>query len=143
MAKIEVRLVQPDYGFEATDESGKAIRMDNSLAGGGRGFGVSPMQSLLIALGGCSGIDVVSILSKQRQPFTSVRISIEGEREHGRTPDVWERVHVVFHIGGAVDKAKAEQAASLSIEKYCSVAETLRRAGCRITWEVRPEQADI
>ena len=139
MPKIEVSLVQPDYGFEATDAAGITMTMDNSLAGGGQGYGVSPMQSMLMALGGCSGIDIVSILNKQRQPFTSLRLSVEGERENDKIPALWEKVHVIFHIGGAVDQSKAEYAAQLSIEKYCSVAETLRRAGCSITWEVLTE----
>jgi len=139
MVKIEVALVRPDYGFEATDEAGKVMTMDNSLAGGGQGYGVSPMQSMLMALGGCSGIDIVSILNKQRQPFTSLRLSVEGEREKDKIPALWEKVHVVFRIGGTVEQAKAEYAAQLSIEKYCSVAETLRRAGCKITWEVLVE----
>jgi putative redox protein len=140
MAKIEIALTRHVYGFEATDEAGAAIRMDNGLAGGGQGFGVSPMQSMLMALGGCSGIDIVSILTKQRQAFTSLRMSIEGEREHGKQPALWKRAHVVFRVGGDVDPAKAEHAARLSIEKYCSVAETLRRAGCSITWEVHVTQ---
>ena len=136
MPKIEVRLAENDYGFEAVDEAGLSIRMDNSSSGGGAGFGVSPMQSMLMALGGCSGIDIVSILQKQRQPYTSIRLIIEGEREQDKVPALWERVHVRFEIGGAVDAAKAEYAARLSIEKYCSVAETLRRAGCSISWEL-------
>jgi putative redox protein len=140
MAKIEVRLVQRQYGFEATDEAGKTMTMDNSVAGGGGGYGVSPMQSMLMALGGCSGIDIVSILNKQRQPFTSVVLSIEGEREKDKVPALWEKMHVSFQIGGPVERSKAEYAAQLSIEKYCSVAETLRRAGCLITWDVRMEE---
>lgn len=137
MAKIEVSLTQPDYGFTATDEAGKSFTMDNSASGGGQGYGVSPMQSMLAALGGCSGIDIVSILGKQRQAFSSLRLTVEGEREEDKVPALWERVHVIFHLTGKVDAAKAEHAAKLSIEKYCSVAETLRRAGCSITWEVR------
>jgi putative redox protein len=96
------------------------------------------MQSLLMALGGCSGIDVVSILNKQRQAFTTLQIRVSGEREQGRPPALWKQAHMQFFIPG-VDLAKAEHAAKLSIEKYCSVAETLRRAGCVITWEVIAE----
>ena len=136
MPIIKVTRTQPDYAFEATDEAGISIRMDNSLAGGGQGYGVSPMQSLLMALGGCSGIDVVSILQKQRQSMQALIIQIDGEREQGKEPALWEKVHMHFMIGGEVDATKAEHAARLSIEKYCSVAETLRRAGCIITWDV-------
>jgi len=136
MAKIEVKLVQVEYGFVASDESGKSIQMDNSEEGGGKGFGVRPMQNLLMALGGCSGIDIVSILKKQRQAMAGLEIHIEGEREKGKTPALWETVHMKFIIKGDVSQEKAEMAARLSVDKYCSVAETLRRAGCDISWEV-------
>lgn len=136
MPKIEVVRTEASYGFTATDENGLSIRMDNSAAGGGTGYGVSPMQDLLMALGGCSGIDIVSILEKQRQPMTSLSLTIEGSREQDKVPALWEKVHVRFKIGGAVSRDRAEHAARLSIEKYCSVAETLRRAGCGITWDV-------
>lgn len=136
MPRIEVTRTGGSYGFTATDENGLSVRMDNSLAGGGTGYGVSPMQDLLMALGGCSGIDIVSILEKQRQPMTTLSLIIDGTRELDKVPALWETVHVRFKIGGAVSRDRAEHAARLSIEKYCSVAETLRRAGCTITWDV-------
>lgn len=135
MAHIEITLVKPEYGFEARDESGMTINMDNSPEGGGQGFGVRPMQNVLMALGGCSAIDIVSILKKQRQSMTSLQIFIDGQREQDKVPALWEKVHLVFRIGGQVDLEKAKSAARLSVEKYCSVAETLRRAGCVITWD--------
>jgi putative redox protein len=137
MPIVTITRAHPDYAFEATDEAGISIRMDNSLSGGGQGYGVSPMQSLLMALGGCSGIDVVSILKKQRQDLETLTIRIQGVREQGKEPALWKQAHMEFFITGVVEMAKAEHAAKLSIEKYCSVAETLRRAGCVITWEVR------
>jgi len=136
MAKIAVKLVQAEYGFVASDESGKSIQMDNSEESGGKGFGVRPMQNLLMALGGCSGIDIVSILKKQRQGMEGLEIHIEGEREKDKTPALWKTVHMKFLITGSVSQDKAEMAARLSVDKYCSVAETLRRAGCDITWEL-------
>lgn len=94
------------------------------------------MQLLLMALGSCSGIDIVSILKKQRQHIEAFTMQVSGEREPGVEPSLWKTVHVVFEIKGEVDKGKAERACQLSIDKYCSVAETLRRAGATITWEV-------
>src|ERR1043165_5228092 len=130
MPTVIITLTSPDYGFQAKDEADITIRMDNSLAGGGHGYGVSPMQSLLMALGACSGIDVVSILKKQRQEFGDLSIRIDGEREHNKEPALWKQVHMHFYLSGSVELAKAEHAVKLSIDKYCSVAETLRRAGC-------------
>ncbi|MBS1614489.1 MAG: OsmC family protein [Bacteroidetes bacterium] len=138
MPVVTVQWVKPEYCFEARDEAGLTMHMDSSAGHGGQGFGVSPMQSLLMALGGCSGIDIISILTKQRQSLSGLRIRVRGEREKEVTPALWKLVHVEFFIPG-IEKSKAEFAAKLSIDKYCSVAETLRRAGCVITWELVQE----
>lgn len=137
MITIDVNLTQPEFGFTATDEAGKSITMDTSPDDGGKGYGVRPMQALLMGLGGCSGIDVVSILKKKKQTITSFRMEISGEREKDKIPALWEKVHVVFHLAGEITEEHAQHAVSLSIDKYCSVAETLRRAGCAITWELK------
>ncbi|MDR3678687.1 MAG: OsmC family protein [Flavipsychrobacter sp.] len=137
MITIDVNLTQPEFGFTAVDEAGKTITMDTSPADGGKAYGVRPMQALLMGLGGCSGIDVVSILKKKRQTLTSFKMAINGEREQGKVPSLWEKVHVVFYLSGDVGEEQAQHAVALSIDKYCSVAETLRRAGCTITWEVK------
>lgn len=133
---VTISRVSGDFGFEAVDSTGSRITMDTSDDHGGTNFGVRPMQNLLISLGGCSGIDVVSILKKQRQEFTTLQIEVAGEREHGALPALWVTAHMSFRFEGPLDGLKAVHAAKLSVEKYCSVAETLRRAGCAITWEV-------
>jgi putative redox protein len=79
---------------------------------------------------------VVSILKKQRQPLSDLLIKVDGERQKGVEPALWEKVHLLFQISGDVEPGKAARAVQLSIEKYCSVAETLRRAGAVISWEV-------
>jgi putative redox protein len=137
MARIRLHRQSGDYGFEATDEKGYTVRIDTSPETGGKDFGARPMQLLLMGLGGCSGIDIVSILNKQRQTVEGFEMTIEGEREKGKEPTLWETVHVIFHLRGDIDPDKAKKACELSMEKYCSVAATLRRAGGKITWEVR------
>ena len=67
MPTIQLSRTHGDFGFEATDESGHSIKMDSSPESGGLNYGVRPMQTLLMGLGGCSAIDVISILKKQRQ----------------------------------------------------------------------------
>lgn len=136
MVTVTITRTQPDYGFEATDQAGQVIKMDTSPDGGGQDYGVRPMQALLMALGGCSGIDIVSILKKQRQPLRELSIRISGEREQDKIPALWKTVHMQFILSGP-DADKAQHAAKLSVEKYCSVAETLRLAGCTITWDVQ------
>ena len=110
--------------------------MDTSDETGGINFGVRPMQTLLVGLGGCSGIDIVSILKKQRLTVEGFSMNIRGEREKGKEPSLWESVHIDFTLKGNIEPEKAERACALSINKYCSVAETLRRAGTKITWSV-------
>jgi putative redox protein len=78
----------------------------------------------------------VSILKKQRLTIDALFIKIDGEREKGKEPSLWETIHINFELKGNMDKEKAERACALSINKYCSVAETLRRSGTKITWEV-------
>jgi putative redox protein len=92
---------------------------------------------LLMGLGGCSGIDVVSILKKQRQEIEHFSMHIEAEREAGKEPSLWKTAKIVFTLGGKIDPDKANRAVQLSMDKYCSVAETLRRSGTEISWEVR------
>lgn len=136
MISIEINRVSGDYGFEAKDASGHVVRMDTSAETGGANFGVRPMQMLLMGLGGCSGIDIVSILKKQRQELVDFKTTIEGVRQAGVEPSLWQNVNIKFELTGNIDKEKAERAVALSMDKYCSVAETLRQAGCNLTWEV-------
>ncbi|MEP6467875.1 MAG: OsmC family protein [Parafilimonas sp.] len=141
MNTVELVRVHGEYGFEVTDAYGQFVRIDNSPDQGGDNFGVRPMQLLLISLAGCSGMDVLSILKKQKQTVTDYKTIVRGEREHGVEPSVWKFIDVEFIIYGEVDEAKAHRAADLSITKYCSVAETLRRAGAEIKWSVKVEKS--
>ena len=137
MIHIEVNRVHGDYGFEAKDDYGHAVRLDTSPETGGNNFGVRPMQMLLMGLGGCSGIDVISILKKQRQTVESFKMSIDGAREQGVDPSLWKNVSILLELKGNIDPEKAKRACELSIEKYCSVAATLKAAGCDIKWQVK------
>ncbi|MDO6431812.1 OsmC family protein [Flavitalea sp. BT771] len=142
MIHIEVNRVNGDYGFEAKDAAGHIARMDTSPETGGENFGIRPMQMLLMGLGGCSGIDIVSILKKQRQPVEGFRMLIDGEREAGKEPSLWTNIHIIFELKGDVDPDKAYKACALSIDKYCSVAATLKAANASITWEVKVAPSD-
>ena len=123
--------------MEATDEGGHKVLMDSSLENGGKNNGVRPMQMVIMGLGGCSAIDVLMILKKQRQEVTDLRIEIDGEREKGKEPSLWESAHLIFHLTGKIDADKAARAVELSMNKYCSVAETLRQGNTKLTWEVK------
>jgi putative redox protein len=143
MALLQAKLTHPDYGLTITDAKGHTMKMDIPADQGGHGEGLRPMQTVLAALCGCSAVDVVSILKKQRQPLSDLLIKVDGERQKGVEPALWEKVHLLFQISGDVDPSKAARAVQLSIEKYCSVAETLRRAGAVISWEVMVNETNV
>jgi putative redox protein len=94
------------------------------------------MQTLLAALAGCSSVDIISILKKQRQDLTNLKIEVDGNREEGKEPSLWKQVEVKFLLEGNIEETKAKRAVDLSLEKYCSVAETLRKAGAVIEYEI-------
>ncbi|HEU5169345.1 MAG TPA: OsmC family protein [Gemmatimonadales bacterium] len=110
--------------FVAETGSGGRVPIDGSPTAGGRGLGARPMEVLLSALGGCAGIDVLSILGKQRQPVTELTITVEGDRSDGE-PAVFTRIHVHFALGGPTDERAVARAVELSMTKYCSVARML------------------
>ena len=136
MAKVEVTRMNNLFGFDAKDANGHTVKIDTSPETGGVNYGVRPMQLLLMGLGGCSGIDILSILKKQRQEVIDFNISIEGDRQQGVEPSLWTNITIVFTLTGNVDQDKADKACALSIQKYCSVAETLRKSGSVINWKV-------
>ena len=134
--RVELKRLDNAFHFEAKNDAGNKIYLDGSLEIGGGYKAPGPMQAVLMAMGGCSGIDVVQILNKQKQEIKNFEIIIDGEREKGKELSLWKTIHVHFILGGSIEKGKAERAAQLSIDKYCSVAETLRRAGANITYSV-------
>jgi putative redox protein len=125
-----------DFGMTITDSTNNTVQIDIPVDQGGNGKGMRPMQTVLAALCGCSAVDVVSILKKQKQELTGFKILVDGEREHGKEPSVWETVDLVFELTGNVEPNKGFRAVKLSVDKYCSVAETVRRAGAQINFKV-------
>jgi len=89
------------------------------------GSGSAPMQTLAVALGGCTGMDVVSILRKMRQPIEAFRVEVSGEKaeEH---PKRFTSLEVVYYFKGDLDPKKVERAIGLSEDRYCSVAAMLK-----------------
>jgi putative redox protein len=136
MVKIELERINEFSAFDAKDENGHIVKIDTKPDMGGQNYGVRPMQLLLMGLGGCSGVDILSILKKQRQEVKDFKISIEADREAGVEPSLWTDINVVFYLEGNIDQDKAEKACALSMDKYCSVAATLNKAGSSIKWKV-------
>jgi len=111
--------------FVAVTPSGHAQTLDTDTE---RSTAASPMELLLIALGGCTAVDVISILKKKRERVTDYRVEVRGERraEHPRAFTRLEVRHIVR--GRGVSEKSVAQAVELSEQKYCSVAATLQPA---------------
>ena len=123
--KIELNRLNDGYHLEATNEQGRTVHIDASPDIGGTNQGMRPMQILLSALGGCSTIDIINILKKQKQGLRDIKITVTGEREKDATPSLFVEAHLHFRLYGDIDQEKAARAVSLSVDKYCSVAKTL------------------
>ena len=93
------------------------------------------MQAILMAVAGCSGIDVVSILKKQRQVISDFKAEVEGERVQVDDAKPFRSINVKFFLEGEIDPKKAKKAAELSFEKFCSVSKTLE-PNVTITYDV-------
>jgi putative redox protein len=120
---VSARIVWTDnerYVAEAT--SRHAIVMDTAKEKTAN----SPMELVLIALCGCTASDVVGILRKKREPFTSLEVSAEGERADGY-PAVYTQIKLIYRVGGKVSSKAMEDAVRLSKEKYCSVSAMLAK----------------
>ena len=121
MATATVRWLN-EKNFVGVDSTGHSV----VLSGQNNGIGVSPSQMLLVALAGCSSVDVVEILEKKRLKLTLLEVTITGEQD-SEPPWTYRKIHVKYRVGGKNLTEKAvEQAVRLSQDKYCSVAATVR-----------------
>lgn len=120
--KAVVELVGDDL-FSGRIPSGHVVAIDTDRE---RNSASSPMELLLVALGSCTGVDVVSILKKKREEVTGYSVEVRGQRraEHPRSYKRLEVHHIV--TGRNISKRSVAQAIELSEQKYCSVAATLR-----------------
>ena len=135
MVKIELERLNDGFHMQARNEQGNTVQMDASPDIGGTNQGMRPMQMLLASMAGCSTIDVINILKKQRQDLKDIKVTITGEREKDATPSLYTEVHVHFRLFGNLDADKAQKAVSLSIDKYCSVSKTIEKTA-KITYSV-------
>jgi len=124
--------------FEGTNASGQRCLVDGPPELDGQGEGVRPMEMVLLALAGCSALDVIHILEKQqKEPLTDLTVTANGQLADA-VPAVYTDIALHFSAKGPVNRAKLERAVKLSMEKYCSVAHMLMK-GVRITHTVSLE----
>lgn len=126
--KVKVELKQA-YGLTliAKANSNHWVVMDSSENVNGHDAGPRPMELLLMGLGGCTGMDVISILDKMKVPYKDFRIEIEADKadEH---PKVYTKIHIKYIVYGDVPEDKLKTAIELSKTKYCSAQAMLSKA---------------
>lgn len=131
--KVSLKRTNEKFLFEAVGESGVPVYIDSKTDEASRG--ASPMELILMGVGGCNAIDIISILQKQRQEITSYRIEVEGDRKEVREAKPFKAIHVHLILEGEIDPAKAIRAAELSFKKYCSVSITME-ASVKVTYSI-------
>ena len=142
--KVELVRVDDAFHFQAQGASAIPVSIDAAEAVGGHNAGSRPMELLLMGLGGCTAIDVILVLKKQRLQVDDFRISVTGEREkiEGTEMSPFRRINVHFQIKGNVPLEKAQRAIQLSMEKYCSATAQLSpSAEITHTVTVEPSEA--
>ena len=124
--KARVKWVE-GMAFMAEADSGHGIMLDGSPEIGGRNLGARPMEMVLMGLGGCTAIDVMVILGKQRQPVEDCWIELDADRADVAAPKVFTKIHVHYVVkGSGLDPKQVERAVKLSADKYCSVSAMLK-----------------
>ncbi len=119
--KVTLETAETLDQFIAKTDTGHEVRLS------GDGTAAGPMQTVLMAIAGCSTIDIVMILKKMRQDLKDIKVDVEGTRQE-EIPRVFTKIHMHYKIYGEIKDKKAEQAVALSIEKYCSVSKMLEKA---------------
>ena len=113
--------------MEAVNEDGVSVHMDGTPDIGGKNLGFRPMQMLLAAAGGCSTIDIIDILRKQRQDLNDIKVEVTGERVSKGNYTEFSTIHLHYTLSGDLNEKKVARAIELSLSKYCSVTKTLEK----------------
>jgi len=134
MRKVEVNWIK-DRQFEAVNQEGARFEMDIPKAKGGSGAGPTPIEASQAAIGTCSAMDIVNILTKMRQEVKSLQVVTETTQapEH---PMYFTLLKLTFLIEGEnLDRTRVEKAVDLSMNKYCSLTASLHDK-CRVETEI-------
>ena len=122
--KLELNRREKPYVFELENENGTICKIDSSKDIGGKERGLTPMELLAGALASCISIDILMILNKQNIELDNYSVSVDAKKKNS-VPSPFEKIHLVFSIDAKIDLLKVERAIQLSIDKYCSVKESL------------------
>ncbi len=124
MNNAKIRLVG-GMQFAGKGDSGHEVVMDAPASVGGEDKGSRPIELLLISFGGCSGMDVISILRKKKQDVTDLEINVQGEQADNH-PHKYTSIHIEYMIKGRdISEEAVKRSIELSLDKYCAVGATL------------------
>jgi putative redox protein len=132
--KISLQRNNDKFHFTATSELGAKIDLDASESIGGENLGMRPMEVLASSLAGCSSIDILNILYKQKLVVEDYNVEVDAKRSED-LPGVFTSIHLTINLVGNIPLDKAQRAADLSFGKYCSVSKMIEN-GCEITYTV-------
>jgi len=125
-----------DATFIAKGPSNHWVVMDSVKQFGGSEAAARPMEMLLMSLGGCTAMDIISLLIKMRVQIDDFKIDVSGDRAD-QHPKVFTKIHLIFSFwGDNIDESKLKKAISLSQEKYCSITAMLAKSS-EISYEIR------
>ena len=122
--KLELNRREKPYVFELENENGTICKIDSSKDIGGKERGLTPMELLVGALASCISIDILMILNKQNIEPDNYSVSVDAKKKNS-VPSPFEKIHLVFTMNKEIDLNKVQRAIQLSIDKYCSVKESL------------------
>ncbi|MGB2244798.1 MAG: OsmC family protein [Flavobacteriaceae bacterium] len=124
--KVQLERINKDYLFEVRNEEGRSVILDNKSKSEGVVAGISPMELLLMGVAGCSSIDIIAILGKQKINPETLRMEVYGHRKEGEVPALFHTIEItIFLEGENITPEKATRAAQLSYDKYCSVSKMI------------------
>ncbi len=125
--EVVLSRLDDDFHFQAMGNSPVPVHIDAAEGIGGHNAGARPMELILMGLGGCTAIDVILILKKQRQIVEDFQVRISGTREkiEGTEKTPFRTINIQFELKGEISGAKALKAIELSMEKYCSATAQL------------------
>lgn len=134
-----VERTNESFQFRGMTPAGHAVEMDGGVEGVYQA--ASPMQLLVLAMGGCSGVDILSILEKGKQHVAHFSVVLEPTRVRRSTYSEFTAIHAHFVLEGELDPSKVRRAVKLSIEKYCSVSKLLEKtATITYSFEINGER---
>ena len=127
MPKVTLHRLDDAFHLEARNVVGSTLQMDGNPEIGGHDLGFRPLEAMIASLGGCSSMDVIMILKKQKQQIDSYDVEIEYERDNTLEPALITKIHIKFIVKGKVEEDELDRAIKLSLDKYCTVSKMLEK----------------